>query len=137
MISQVAKSFIGTPFRHQGRTPQFGLDCAGVLVCALEGAGVAVNDCRTYEKIPPRDLLRSMVELHGLKEKFRKPQEDDVCLFWMRNKRLVIHCGIVVDDGRNMVHVEAGRCVEIVPLRIWEDQRAATYALKEVKPWRS
>lgn len=137
MISDVAKSFVGTPFRHQGRSPQFGLDCAGVLVCALEGVGIAVNDCRIYDRVPPRDLLRSMVELHGLTEKKRPPMTDDVCLFWMRNRRLVIHCGIVLNEGRDMVHVEAGRNVEVVPLRLWSEQLAATYSLKEVKAWRS
>jgi hypothetical protein len=137
VIGDIAKSYIGTPFRHQGRSPHFGLDCAGVLVCALEGAGVRVNDCRVYDRVPPRDLLQSMVELHGFTESTRPPKTDDVCLFWMRNRRLVIHCGVVVEDGRSLIHVEAGRAVEAVPLRLWSEQLAATYTYKGKQTWQS
>ncbi len=36
---RVARSYIGTPFHHQGRLPGVGLDCAGVIVCALAECG--------------------------------------------------------------------------------------------------
>lgn len=137
MIGDVAKRWIGTPFRHQGRSPHYGLDCAGILVCALEAVGIPVNDCRIYDRVPPRNLLQSLVELHGLKETKAPPKTDDVCLFWMRNRRLVIHCGIAINGGRDMIHVESGRAVEVVPIRLWNEQLAATYSVQEVPGWRS
>jgi hypothetical protein len=137
MLGKLAERYIGTPYRHQGRTPGLGLDCAGVLVCSLQAAGVAVNDCRTYDRVPPRDLLRDMVERHGLTREESPPIAGDVCLFWMRHKRLVIHCGIVADNGVELIHVEDGRRVERVPLRVWKPQLAATYSAKEVQRWQS
>ena len=32
-VVRVARSYIGTPYHHQGRVPSVGLDCAGVLIC--------------------------------------------------------------------------------------------------------
>jgi len=137
MLSKFAERYIGTPYRHQGRTPGLGLDCAGVLTCSLIAAGVSVNDCRTYARVPPRNLLRDMVERHGLIKKDRAPMAGDVCLYWMRHKRLVIHCGIVASNGEELVHVEDGRRVERVPLRVWSPQLAATYSAEEVQRWQS
>lgn len=34
-----ARSYIGTPFVHQGRQPGLGLDCVGMVFCAFLAAG--------------------------------------------------------------------------------------------------
>ena len=128
MLDVAASRFLGTPFRHQGRNPGIGLDCAGVLVCSLEAIGIPVNDARSYGKVPPRNLLTCMVERHGFRKRERQPVDGDVCLFWMRNKRLVIHCGIASTNGQELIHVESRRKVERVPMRRWLPQLAAVYA---------
>ena len=38
-LARAAATLIGVPFRLHGRDPQTGLDCIGVLACALEQAG--------------------------------------------------------------------------------------------------
>jgi len=128
MIHRFAAKYIGTPYRHQGRVPSIGLDCAGVLICALRDAGQAVNDCRSYPQVPPRNLLQATIESNGLQEVTRgQPQDGDVLLFWMRNKRLVIHCGICTNNGRDMIHVESSRKVEAVPMQLWTHQLAKVF----------
>lgn len=32
-IEEIARSYLGTPFEHQGRTPGEQLDCAGTVIC--------------------------------------------------------------------------------------------------------
>ena len=137
MLGKLADRFIGTPYRHQGRTPGLGLDCAGVLVCALQSAGVEVEDCRTYNRVPPRNLLRDMVERHRFTKENSPPIAGDVCLFWMRHERLVVHCGIVADNGEELIHVEDGRLVERVPLRVWMPKLSATYSYNGRRTWPS
>lgn len=42
-----ARATIGAPFRAHGRDPALGLDCVGVVVCALRAADVSVRE-RAY-----------------------------------------------------------------------------------------
>ncbi|MCL4672535.1 MAG: peptidoglycan endopeptidase [Sphingomonadaceae bacterium] len=41
-IADAACALIGTPFRLHGRDPVNGVDCVGLVACALESAGTAV-----------------------------------------------------------------------------------------------
>jgi cell wall-associated NlpC family hydrolase len=58
-VLRVARSYLGTPFHHRGRSPGVGLDCAGVPVCvARELALVAPDfDVPEYRMAPDGTLL--------------------------------------------------------------------------------
>lgn len=43
-IVMVARSYIGTPWHHMGRTPGHSLDCAGLLICVARELGVVQPD---------------------------------------------------------------------------------------------
>ena len=133
MIAEIAKGYVGTRFRHQGRTPGVGLDCAGILVCALRSIGLPVNDPRSYRKVPPRSLLRDTLTQHGFSEAQGRPRADDVLVFWMRDKRLEIHCGIACGSSR-FVHVEDGRDVEVARIDGWQHRLAAIYRMGSWQP---
>jgi cell wall-associated NlpC family hydrolase len=47
-IIQAATSFLGTPFRHQGRSADF-LDCGGHLKLVGERLGVELKDIEAYK----------------------------------------------------------------------------------------
>jgi len=53
-IVAAARRMLGTPYHHQARVPQVGLDCAGLLVCVARELGiVAPNfDTPTYALSP-------------------------------------------------------------------------------------
>lgn len=44
-----ARSFLGTPFRHQGRGPQ-GVDCVGLLVCIARSLDLPHDDVTGYTR---------------------------------------------------------------------------------------
>ena len=56
-IVWAARSYIGTPFHHQGRLPGVGLDCMGVPWCALRAAGRVVTGRIDYPRAPNGKLL--------------------------------------------------------------------------------
>lgn len=58
----VARTYVGTPFKHQGRLPGVGLDCAGVVVCALREVDYHVEDVYGYGRLPARGLFLRTVE---------------------------------------------------------------------------
>lgn len=60
-IADRAVALAGTPFRHQGRQPGLGVDCLGVLVCAV-GREAELVDRRDYPEDPPGDRLLPLLE---------------------------------------------------------------------------
>jgi len=57
----VARTYIGTPYHHQGRVKGKGIDCIGLGVCIAHEFGWPHEDLRTYSRRPDGKLL---VRLH-------------------------------------------------------------------------
>lgn len=55
------RAYLGVKFKHRGRT-RHGLDCAGLVVCALRDLGHDPIDLKVYGREPARDGLRRVVE---------------------------------------------------------------------------
>ena len=47
-IAKTAEALVGAPFRLHGRDPATGLDCVGLVACAMEGAGLSPVAPRGY-----------------------------------------------------------------------------------------
>lgn len=94
LLVATARSYLGTPFHHQGRAPGIGLDCAGVVVCVAHELGLSSADVRGYPRQPDpmrfRALLREhLVELPG------EGAAGDVLTFWLgREQHLAIVTGL-------------------------------------------
>lgn len=58
----LARSWIGTPWMHRGRSPGRHLDCLGLVVCALQRTGIQVKDKRHYARDPEKDQLRQELQ---------------------------------------------------------------------------
>ena len=68
-IIAAARSYLGVPFQHQGRS-RLGLDCLGLLVCIardcnLRQGGVLLSECdeTTYGHYPDAHDLKRRLEL--------------------------------------------------------------------------
>lgn len=62
-----ARACLGTPFHHQGRQPGVGLDCLGLVVVALRGAGFEVHDRTDYGLHPDGRSLVAALRDHGFR----------------------------------------------------------------------
>jgi len=96
-------------FRHQGRNPKTGLDCAGLPQWAMTQIGRPVWDLPAYGTEPHKDgLYGAMVQNLGAPVPLESMQAGDVIL--MRFHGAPRHVGIVTDlpDGRlGLLHVHA------------------------------
>lgn len=72
MIAAAADGMVGTPFKHQGRNPKAGVDCAGVVLCSVWSAGCELPDCIGYGPQPKADVL-----LEELQQRARRVHRDD------------------------------------------------------------
>ena len=90
-----ARSLLGTPWAHQGRTPGVGIDCAGVVIHILKLNGINY-DVAGYAYEPNGELT-----LHADTCMTRIPKDSfqpaDVVIF--RIKLLPQHVALVTDKG--------------------------------------
>ena len=61
-VLTAARSALGAPFRHQGRTLR-GLDCAGLIVWCAEIAGLDYVDQGDYPRQPSGGRLEAALEM--------------------------------------------------------------------------
>ena len=65
LMIAAARGCLGTPFHHQGRLPEVGLDCIGLVIVGLRAAGITVQDRRDYGRRPDGQSLAAALLQHG------------------------------------------------------------------------
>lgn len=65
-IVLAARSYLGTPFRHQGRLKRVGVDCVGLLVGVARELGIWGDsiDHTAYRRREDGTILMEMLETH-------------------------------------------------------------------------
>lgn len=120
-----ARSYVGVPFRHQGRT-RHGVDCIGLVVCAARDIGLTLADRTDYPRDPngllPLEMARQFAPVES-------PQAGDILLMRFRGEPQ--HVAILA--GATLIHGYAsiGRVVEHGLDAKWRRRIVATYRLRE------
>lgn len=60
-LVQQARSYLGVKYRHRGRDPKTGLDCAGLPWRCYADLGVKLPDLRLYGREPHQDGMMNAV----------------------------------------------------------------------------
>lgn len=109
-----ARSWLRTPYHHQGFVKGAGVDCAFLLICVYHAVGVIPwIDPRPY---PPdwhfhRDEERYLGWVEQYCEQVEQPKPGDIAVF--RIGRCISHGAIVVDYP-NCIHSYTRRGVEYI-----------------------
>jgi len=125
------RSYVGTPYRHQGRSKGVGVDCAGVLDGAARAVGLmppgAAEDAdvlRAYDRAPNGSLDR-MLEKYMDRIPLEDRQPGDVALVaWgstpqhvaiFTTPRHVVHAVSQINQrkARGAARTTEGRVVEV------------------------
>jgi len=100
-VAESARALVGVRFRAQGRDPALGLDCVGVAVAALHGAGVEAAVRRDYAlrsaRWDARDVPAGLTRCDG-------DAPGDVLL--LRVDATQLHVAVRTADG--IVHADMG-----------------------------
>ena len=123
-----ARAYIGTPFHHQGRMPDVGLDCAGVIVCAAAACGIFIEDQQGYGRIPSNGLLQQAVEKHCVRVDTSSVETGDIMLFAFRNEPQ----HLAVYDHGLLIHAysDVNRVVENSFDETWQHRLRGCWRLK-------
>lgn len=115
-ISSHARDLLGVPFKHQGRNPAVGIDCAGLVSIALTRAGVPHTDVKGYARNPDGVTLKKHLAEQPNMREIGFPVAGCVILF--RIKHDPQHVGIW--DGKELIHAySTAGCVTTNPLDDW------------------
>lgn len=119
-IISEARTWIGAPFRHQGRGRQ-GVDCAGLVVLVGQACGVLGDvpaAARAYPPLPNPRHIEQLLESCG--HRVQAPRPGDVV--WFGHRYATTHMGIWT--GRTVIHAD-GIIGRVVAHKLGEPVRAA------------
>lgn len=133
-IVKIARSWLGVPFIHQGRSRN-GCDCVGPLLDIAEQAGIDVVDDRRYGIDPFGYYLGKVLgdKLEEIPKDSIKPGD----VLFMRFARIPQHVAIVGDypGGKlSMIHAydRIGRVVEHRLSSVWTAKIHKAFRFKGV-----
>jgi len=128
-----ARKYLGTQFIHQGRLPGIGLDCAGVVVCALRENDYGVNDRSGYGRIPAGGEFMAAIWEHCDPVHLGDVRPGDLMMFAFRNEpqHIAIVSGI---EPIMLIHSwsDVGKVVENGMDEIWRMRLRGCYRLKDI-----
>lgn len=107
-IVALAKSWIGTPYRHQASAKHIGCDCLGLVLGIwreLYGAApsAAENYSRDWAETAVTDHLLDAAQLHLHRTQLEYMRPGDVLVFKWSEFSVSKHLGIYIGDGK-MIH---------------------------------
>ncbi len=123
------RSWLNTPYQHQGRLKSVGIDCSGLIIGIAKELelknkhGEPIKDIMGYGRILKPDFLQA-----ALLEQFEPtdtPQLGDIILF--RIKRTPQHLGMLTRDGFMHAYAEVGKVVETRWDAYWHERVVAYY----------
>lgn len=122
---------IGTPFVHQGRNPQHGVDCGGLVVIACARAGINLSDLGNYNAIPDGSFIK-LVEEQGDKIDLSDIRIGDFMMFKFEKEPQ--HIAII--SQLNPIHIihtwmSVGKVVENGFDDYWQRRLTGCYRIKE------
>ncbi len=138
LVVAEARTWIGTPYRHQASCKGAGADCLGLVRGvwrAVYGREPEVPPAYTADWAEPscEEVLLSAALRHLRPRVARRPDVGDVILFRMRDGSVAKHLGIATSvDPALFVHAYSGHGVVESPLsEPWARRIAAVFAFPE------
>ena len=125
-LIKVARTYVKTPFHHQGRLPGIGLDCIGVIVCAAAACGLLHCDVAAYPLRPNGQLLENLnVQLVAVPNRMA----GDVLLMSFGGEP---H-HVALFTGETIIHayITVKRCIEQPMAELWEKRVRGVFRFKE------
>ncbi len=133
-VIEEARSWIDTPFVHQGRAKGRGADCVGLIIGVAHRLGISSFDYRAYGRQPQPEQMGKLLEDNLIKVNDPKELKSGY-IFWLRifrprhlaiytEKNTIIH---IYDRVGSSHHKPVGRCIEHILNEAWKRKIVAVY----------
>jgi cell wall-associated NlpC family hydrolase len=130
-LIEQARTWVGVPFLHQGRTRE-GVDCVGLLVAVLREVGYQPIDSLNYTFRAKSDVLMQHLATECDQQPVGAQQPGDVLVFSMRGEA-PYHVGLLTERG-TIIHALgiAGKVVEHQYDASWQQRTRRVYRWRPV-----
>lgn len=131
-VVDAARRWVGTKWRHQGRSLVHGIDCAGLVIVVAQELGISTFDIYNYQRDPLNDNFID----HFIREMTKKPRADrkpgDILL--IRDTKFTCHSVVfdIVGGVEMIIHANARRhkVVEEPYSKDWRDRTTHCFSFK-------
>lgn len=118
-IVDEARTWLGTPFVHQGRLKGVGVDCIGLVICVARDLAIYDYDFNNYRVIPNPRKMGDELKKNLIPKKYEDLQMGDI--IWFRIRSLPQHVGIKTDTGFIHAYSENKKVLEVDFTGKWID----------------
>lgn len=131
-IIDEARTFIDTPFHHQGRVKSIGVDCAGVVGMVGVALGLLnIEDLpKDYAKQPNANQMTKVLDEKMDRIPIHEATIGDVYHFAF--DREPQHVGIITDIGILHAYAQVRKCVEHSLDDTWQKRIRGAYRFKGI-----
>lgn len=129
-ILNEAKTWLGTPFKHQGRIKGKGVDCVGILIGIAHHFQLTDFDYHTYSHLPDGVTMRLLLDKHMQMIATDAAQPGDVYL--LRFEHQPQHVAVMTEYGILHAYAQVRRCVEHRMDDLWRSRIVCAYAFKGI-----
>lgn len=130
-IVEEAKTWMGTPFKHQGRIKGLGVDCVGLIIGVAHTFQLTDFDYTHYTHQPDGFLMRQLLDQHLQSISIQAAKAGDIVL--MRFETQPQHVGILSHYGIIHAYAQVRRCVEHRLDAVWRSRIVGAYAYPRVE----
>lgn len=125
-----ARTWIGTPFVHQGRVKGLGVDCGGLVLGVARALGLDVPEPPAYSMSPDPAIIEHLLTRHCVAMRRTELAPGDVLWFSFAGEPR--HVGLA--SGIGVIHAWAkpGRVVEHRIDDLWLHRLRGVYRLREL-----
>ncbi|CAA2141466.1 C40 family peptidase [Hyphomicrobium sp. ghe19] len=133
-IIAVARDWLGTPYRHQGRD-RTGIDCIGFTWAVAKDLGYEAEIPSNYSSHPSGNLLLTGCEKWLVRQERMQLIAGDIAIMWGFTRGEAQHFAIVGEDGARLTLIHAWskheKVVEHGVSSFWENRLMAVYCLPD------
>lgn len=108
-----ARTWVGTPFVHQGRRKGEEGDCAGLINCVANVCGISDVRITGYSRDPDEKLMEAILDRYL--DRVDRGEEKPGDIVWLRHPRPSSHPRhVAIYTGQTIIHIDAvyDKCIE-------------------------
>lgn len=142
-----ARTWLGSPYKHMGRSKTAGVDCVGIVIGVASELGYEIEAPTRYTTAPSGDMLvehcekslrRQERDIEAIRQgNLASLKQGDICLFWGFTRQMAQHFCFVGDLGsrKTMLHAwsKHGQVVEHGMHAEWGRRVMAVYAYPQLE----
>jgi len=130
-IIDTARTYLGTPFHHQGRLKNVGIDCVGLIICVAHDLNLTDYDYTTYAHQPDGKTMTEILSREMIKINPDEVLPGDVLYFAF--DRDPQHVAIVSDIGIIHAYSQVRKCIETSIDQTWKNRIRGAFRYKGIE----